>query len=119
MSTTPHDQAAIPVADEAREAMEAARREGRELTETERAIAGAEAMTTQEALASIEAAQEREQQYVAFEIAVQAPGPHRRMLRLIHGRHTAAAGDRGRSGSFRAAARPDARRRRAGPGPFR
>ena len=36
---------AIPVADEAREALEAARREGRELTETERAIAGAEALT--------------------------------------------------------------------------
>ena len=52
MSTTDHDSTAIPVADEAREALEAARREGRGLTETERAIAGAEAMTTQEALAS-------------------------------------------------------------------
>ena len=45
------DSAGIPVADEAREACEAARREGRELTETERAIAGAEALTPQEALA--------------------------------------------------------------------
>ena len=37
-----------------------ARREGRELTETERAIAGAEALTPQEALASVEAAGETE-----------------------------------------------------------
>ncbi len=49
----------IPAAEEAREALEAARREGRELTETERAIAGAEAMTPQEALASMEAAVEQ------------------------------------------------------------
>ena len=79
MSTTPHDQAAIPVADEAREAMEAARREGRELTETERAIAGAEAMTTQEALASIEAAQERDpgtREPMVINLGPQHPSTH-------------------------------------------
>ena len=56
MSNVEHGPTGIPVADEAREAFEAARREGRALTETERAIAGAEALTPQEALASIEAA---------------------------------------------------------------
>ena len=35
----------LPVAEEARSAIEAARREGRELTPTERAIAGVEART--------------------------------------------------------------------------
>ena len=40
MSTEPG--LGLPIADEAREALEAARREHRELTETERAIAGAE-----------------------------------------------------------------------------
>ena len=43
MSTDPG--ATLPIADEAREAYEAARREHRDLTETERAIAGAEALT--------------------------------------------------------------------------
>jgi NADH-quinone oxidoreductase subunit D len=46
----------IPVAAEAREAREAAEREGRPMAETERAIAGAEAFTPQEALARTQAA---------------------------------------------------------------
>ena len=44
MSTEPG--LGLPIADEAREALEAARREHRELTETERAIAGASAPST-------------------------------------------------------------------------
>ena len=56
MSTDPG--ATLPIADEAREAYEAARREHRDLTETERAIAGAEALTPQEALSTVEAADE-------------------------------------------------------------
>jgi len=85
MSTTPHDGTSIPVADEAREAMEAARREGRELTETERAIAGAEAMTTQEALASIEALQERDpgtREPMVINLGPQHPSTHG-VLRLV------------------------------------
>jgi NADH-quinone oxidoreductase subunit D len=46
----------IPVEAEAREAREAAAREGRPMAETERAIAGAEASTPQEALARTQAA---------------------------------------------------------------
>src|SRR5215510_6015480 len=85
MSTTDHDATAIPVADEAREALEAARREGRELTETERAIAGAEAMTTQEALASIEALQERDpgtREPMVINLGPQHPSTHG-VLRLV------------------------------------
>ena len=58
MSTEPG--LGLPIADEAREALEAARREHRELTETERAIAGAEALTPAEALSTVEAASETE-----------------------------------------------------------
>lgn len=85
MSTTDHDSTAIPVADEAREAFEAARREGRGLTETERAIAGAEAMTTQEALASIEALQERDpgtREPMVINLGPQHPSTHG-VLRLV------------------------------------
>ena len=59
-STLAGESTAIPVEDEAREALEVARREGRELTETERAIAGAEAVTLAEAIAGVEAADESE-----------------------------------------------------------
>jgi NADH-quinone oxidoreductase subunit D len=85
MSTSPHDTTSIPVADEAREAFEAARRENRELTETERAIAGAEAMTSQEALASIEAAQERDpgtREPMVINLGPQHPSTHG-VLRLV------------------------------------
>jgi NADH-quinone oxidoreductase subunit D len=83
--STEQDGTAIPVADEAREALEAARREGRDLTETERAIAGAEAMTTQEALASIEALQERDpgtREPMVINLGPQHPSTHG-VLRLV------------------------------------
>jgi NADH-quinone oxidoreductase subunit D len=83
MSTEPG--VGLPIADEAREALEVARREGRDLTETERAIAGAEAMTTQEALASIEALQERDpgtREPMVINLGPQHPSTHG-VLRLV------------------------------------
>ncbi len=79
------DSSGIPVADEAREAFEAARREGRALTETERAIAGGEALTPQEALASIEALDEStpgSRQPMIINLGPQHPSTHG-VLRLI------------------------------------
>ncbi len=79
------DSSGIPVADEAREAFEAARREGRGLTETERAIAGGEALTPQEALASIEALDEStpgSRQPMVINLGPQHPSTHG-VLRLI------------------------------------
>jgi hypothetical protein len=79
------DSSGIPVADEAREAFEAARREGRALTETERAIAGGEALTPQEALASIEALDEStpgSRQPMVINLGPQHPSTHG-VLRLI------------------------------------
>jgi NADH-quinone oxidoreductase subunit D len=53
--TTEHGD--LPLGPEAREAVEAARREGRDLTETERAIVGVEAYTPEEAVERTRAAQ--------------------------------------------------------------
>ena len=64
---------------------EAARREGRALTETERAIAGGEALTPQEALASIEALDEStpgSRQPMVINLGPQHPSTHG-VLRLI------------------------------------
>ena len=83
MSTEPG--VGIPVAEEAREALEAARREGRDLTETERAIAGAEALTPQEALASVEAVAETEpgsRRPMVINLGPQHPSTHG-VLRLV------------------------------------
>jgi len=77
--------AGIPVEAEAREALEAARREGRGLTETERAIAGAEAMTPQEALATLEATAEAapgSRQPMVINLGPQHPSTHG-VLRLV------------------------------------
>ena len=75
----------IPVADEAREAREVARREGRELTETERAIAGAEALTLQDAIAGVEAADDSEpglRRPMVINLGPQHPSTHG-VLRLV------------------------------------
>jgi len=85
MSGVEMDSSGIPVADEVREAFEAARREGRGLTETERAIAGGEAVTPQEALASIEALDEStpgSRQPMIINLGPQHPSTHG-VLRLI------------------------------------
>ena len=79
------DATTIPVADEAREALEVARREGRELTETERAIAGAEALTLQDAIAGVEAADESEpgtRRPMVINLGPQHPSTHG-VLRLV------------------------------------
>ena len=71
--------------DEAREALEAARREGRGLTETERAIAGAEALTLAEAIAGVEAADESEpgsRRPMVINLGPQHPTTHG-VLRLV------------------------------------
>jgi len=60
----------LAVAEEARSAIEAARREGRELTETEQAIAGVEASTAEEA----------EARMIVLAGADPGPGDRRRML---------------------------------------
>ena len=86
-----------------------------------------------------QAAHEGEQQHRALEAAVQSPGPNRLRRRspspeprtpspeprspspdsFTHGRHIAAGGGKARSGSYRAAAPPGARRRRGRRGPSR
>ncbi len=67
---TPEVPAGLPVASEARGVLEAARREGRSLTETERAIAEVEAYTVDEATARITLAEAEEED----------PGEQRPML---------------------------------------
>jgi NADH-quinone oxidoreductase subunit D len=84
-ATLAGESTSIPVEDEAREALEAARREGRELTETERAIAGAEALTLQDAIAGVEAADESEpgtRRPMVINLGPQHPSTHG-VLRLV------------------------------------
>jgi NADH-quinone oxidoreductase subunit D len=72
---------------EAREPLEAARREGRQLTETERAIAGSEASTPEQAVREMERAAERDpapgsQDPMVINLGPQHPSTHG-VLRLI------------------------------------
>ena len=75
----------LPLAEDAREAHIAARREGRPLTETERAIAGAEALTLQDAIAGVEAADDSEpglRRPMVINLGPQHPSTHG-VLRLV------------------------------------
>jgi NADH-quinone oxidoreductase subunit D len=83
-STDPYG-AGLALSEEAREALVAAGDENRELTETERAIAGAEALTPQEALASVEVLDEAtpgSRRPMVINLGPQHPSTHG-VLRLI------------------------------------
>jgi NADH-quinone oxidoreductase subunit D len=81
------EETSAPFVGEGRAAVEAARREGRPLTETERAIAGAEAATPEEALRETQAAEALEplpgrREPMVINLGPQHPSTHG-VLRLI------------------------------------
>jgi NADH-quinone oxidoreductase subunit D len=86
--TPSSSEAGFPIALEAREAIEAATREGRDLTETERAIAQVEAYTPEEALERVKAAEAGEdltpgiREPMVINLGPQHPSTHG-VLRLI------------------------------------